>query len=160
MFLVVKGWRGNVSYRFPSAKPFYWKPSPQRTGSLFIRRPSDIQSWRLGLRHVLLEKISWLSQSWHARRLSAANVPLTACHVSPYWRSEVEWNESFGLCGGQKAAARVEVWLVGKSCPGAWDMQSSYFHTCKGFSLLKLCLSRENGANGSDSGVVFLILYF
>lgn len=48
--------------------------------------------------------ISWLSQSRHARRLSAANVPLTACHVSPYWRSEVEWNDSCGLHRGRKGS--------------------------------------------------------
>lgn len=50
--------------------------------------------------------ISWLSQLWFACRLSAVNVLLNVCHVSPYWRSEVEWNHSSAVCKGGKGRVK------------------------------------------------------
>lgn len=98
--------------------------------------------------------ISWLSQSWHACGLSAANVLLTACHASAYWRSEVERDRSSGLHRGRKG----EVWLVlehRELLRRSWSTPSPHFHACGKLSLIR-CLSRERGER--VGGNVFLTL--
>lgn len=137
----------SISLKRPSVKY-------QALGGMYHYRwgPTVIQSWRLGLQACPVGG-SWLSQSWHARRLSAANVLLTACHVSAYWRSEVEWNRSSGFHWDGKGRGKSGSVAAGWREP-LWDfgMPSPHLHTCRKSSLI-CCLFRERG-----NVFIFLVL--
>jgi len=101
--------------------------------------------------------ISWLSQSLHAHRLSAVNVPLTACHVSPYWRSEVEWNDSSGLHRGGK---KQQQWgKCGRAAHGGLEHAMLLFpHMHEVFIINPLLIQRGEVVEVGSHGFFFFFL--
>lgn len=99
--------------------------------------------------------------------LSAANMLLSACHVPPpphtrptCWRSEVEWNHSYGLHRGEKRPqheGKCGLWRESRAAR-AWSRPSPHFHPCRKLSLLH-CSARVKGKQWEWRGSGFHIAF-